>query len=339
MSRYLFLIHTPLQLFVAEQMLRSMPAFSEENALFFIEGGEGGYQSTENINVEHIHLYAEPFWRYRPKAARRMRDNLSAVKDHAQQGDIILLSDLHWFQNNQIFFDSELADRCHFHVYDEGIGIYLDETVGVRQFLKDTIKMTLSKTGLFPIVSSPYTGHIIGIDHPRIEHIYAFQPSKVVLQHDKPISRIPSPSQQKGHELDSDKWLFLDQHYWFNTGKSEAVWQAFHAHTIEQLQALTGGKCYVKMHHIRREREMEVYQKAGFTLIEDSRPIEAVVAEYGFGNIVSYCSSALANCKHFYPKINAYSIQLEDMIEAGYFTRKRYNEVVRVYDHAGVKRL
>lgn len=336
--RNIFLVHTPWQLTVAEQMITHMPEFEGgEHILCIQERVRGESMRTPKAGVfqDIIPLHYVAAWKWGREAWRKMQENASTIRELAKgrSGVRIFLSDILWYTNNRIFFDRTLKKQCEFSLFEEGVGIYLNQDYFGYNFNKHLLKMALGYTTFAPAIRGAYRGHMMGLEHPRIRKIYAFRPEVMPVAGQKAVAIPPLTPQEV--ILNPEKLVFL--HQTFSWCKDAATWQAFFARTLELLQTIPAKEYWVKPHpHYASDADMALFKQHGFKILETNNTAEEMIAEEHFGIVTSWLSSGLVNIKNIYPQAACKTLQLQAIVDNAFIPAKAGEDWQELLETLGI---
>lgn len=297
-----FVVHTPFQLWFVEQIVRSSVEFHNSVNVLLIENVAALDQVDSSTwhHVEELFPVGESAIGRGQRTAvdvnlQRIRTLLSNYSHPAS----ILLSDIAWPLNNQIFFDRRLRRMgVQYKLFMDGIGTYLGARISGMGFVRNCVKRGISYLG-GGIAYRPYWGKLMGEDRHEIKAVYAFGAHLLPCEPSKRADiRLP---QKETVSLNKQKCLLLGQDY--SKLLSPAALQILQERTLAFVRDFECQDYYYKPYHQKDfsssidNSETDFYMSKGFIPVWEPRPIEAIIHTTGIGTVISYNSSALFNLK------------------------------------------
>ena len=290
----LFVVHTPFQRFAAQHMLRAMPelfAGYKRAILISSQPGRLGADRAlwDDLMIaphELIDTYTPARMRNAWEWARTALDGLEGyerIDIHVSNVDILLAN---------AFLAMCRSDRSHLRlcVYPEGLGTLIRPRMRPGKRLKNLAKSAWGRVAGAPYMD--YGNDFAGAESASV--IYSFVPGLPAAYAAKVI-QIPVP--QAGLAEVKPGWLVLgDSNAFMPSNVSAGVVQGL----IDYVASRQCGALLYKPHHHGTGRDRSQFLAAGYTIVDDPRPVEEVFLENPVSNVIAVISSALLHLKVFY---------------------------------------
>lgn len=221
--------------------------------------------------------------------------------------------------NNSLFFSNRLAG-CVFEIFSDGVAVYRTCKVSWFDFFRNNLKRLSYYFGVSSKYT-PYLGKKTGIDHKRVQAVYAFNSHLV-----------PTTAQKKDITLVKKNCInsgviFLDQPLW--NWCEDSLWCDYIRKVIFYIdKKYPNEKKFFKTHHRSRDKEKEAFKKAGYIIIDDEICIEQLNESCGFNVIISCLSSSLIHCNWIFNEVKVISLISQDIL---FKNDPSFNEVLRIF--------
>lgn len=292
----LFIAHTPYQVHLAEHMIVQMTRFKNLQRVMAVEFPDEVVPNVskglwdEIVRVPWVGgsvIQGRRHWR----AATRL---IEAVLSDCREAEV-LVSDIAWPLNNVLWRKWRGGNTGqNVSLYPDGLMMFAGQRVSPTLFVRNLAKATLGLFGGVPY--RPYWGDVGGLDARGIARVYTPLPELTPA----PNERLePIPTLREGLRVSpSPHCVFLGQpidRFVGPTECGELMNRA--ARHIAQI-----GYCHVvyKPHHFESKTTRELAKRLGWSLLADSRPVEALFLERPFACVASFSTSAFVNLKIIY---------------------------------------
>lgn len=292
----IFIIHSPFQLFVAEQIVATNESFSDAENIVLLEIDQDISCSAELWSEIHYLQYVGGS--VLGINSRKKSNNNTGLLRRLIKGSNktrVLISDIAWPQNNRIFFDKKISSRVQFSLIIDGIASYMSPDVSLTNYFRGCVKSMIGAAG-FGVRYRPYFGKLMGEERTEIDKVFGFSAHALSCPEEKKVD-IPVYDVSNHIQL-NNRCLFLGQPFW--RFMDDLEWRKTQSKTLDFLTSIECDEVLYKAHHHDREIDSLFYQKNGISLLDDNRCIERVFADNYFSTVISYNSSALFNLKCIY---------------------------------------
>ena len=278
-----FLCDTPFTAFLAEIIGRDLDG---ERWLFFTARAR---PAVNPQNWTKVVEFETPRLERRILVRTPLMRNLALVKDAVRgAADVqIFLSNIGEYNQNLIFFDSELSRRARYNMVFDGTGAITPSRMSLRVYLRKCLHWVVGRLGI-GAPHTPFIGHMMHGRRKRIEKIYSPEfhflncPPEV-----KALIKLPTARIEQNETV-----LFADHPLNFLTADEEAT---LFKEMMHYLASRGFKRILYKKHHF------QAMVPEGFGLkvevIAEGRCIEAVFQDLGAAAIASFFSTSLLTTK------------------------------------------
>lgn len=300
-KKNIFVLATPFQLFIAENMINNIDEFRNvENILLF----EKQYNLSFSRDCwSSVYTLADigysPIGIQKKNAAKKNLSLLLSFCGPHPQSTRILFSCIHYSFINFLFFDLDIRRNCTFAIIMDGIGSFTHEKISTFNFLRGLVKFTAGYLGL-GIKYRPYLGNLLG-DHFQIIHsVYAFQSQYLSCDEMKRVE-VPLSCGRSDLLSASNSCIFLDQNNYENLF-GHKIWNQMFTIAIDYIKNQKFDMLYYKAHPSGKLRptDLQYLRLNGFHLIEQNECIEKLFPLLNVGVVVSFTSTSLFMLKSLY---------------------------------------
>ena len=293
----IFVAHTPFHVFMAETLVNNHQEISKCKNVLLLEFNPIFKHVNHNLWSEVVLLEHVDGHTYGHQRFLMSERNIEVTKKIIDGEDrpYLFISDIAWPMNNRLFFDAYLREKVTFCLISDGLGLYALPKVTTMLLIRGLVKY-LNGVLHWGVAYRNYTGSVFGVDRKEVKYIYALNVKLIDCDSSKKKEILVDSIGKTS--LDKSKCILLDQPGWLLYKNSD--WNLMRETTVNFFKSLDVHECFYKNHQFGRREEEVYYEKQGFNIIDSNKCAEQIIAEEGFGTVVSYQSSALFNLKSMY---------------------------------------
>ena len=299
----IFILHRPFQLMVAQLIIKQYINHNTNSNVLFFEGNipEQLIEGSLWAEVNQIG-YCDTILKGTKNTIEMLHSNVLKMTLGSGRDSIVSLyiSDIAWATNNRLFFSRELSNRVNYNILCDGIGTYTDPGQSYYHKFRNLVKMTMGYLGMSARYTC-YPGRLMGMDHKNIKGIFCFRPELIEGMYPNnalyPID-FGSLGDSQFDEGSRGACLFLDQPYKEYIRSDE--WTTLRQDTVNYIQSKSYTDVFYKKHpacHINYHQDLF---GINLKIITGDEPIESVMQNWQFKEVISYSSTALLNIKLMY---------------------------------------